>query len=77
MRYANVGTGNFNKDTAKIFSDVSLFTADTRITADVHNMFKFFEDVLKICGFSSIEIIKNPCSEKGFDKRPIWITRKL
>lgn len=47
VRYANVGTGNFNKDTAKIFSDVSLFTSDKRITADVHNMFKFFEDVYK------------------------------
>ena len=47
VRYANIGTGNFNKDTAKIFSDVSLFTADPRITVDVHNMFKFFEDVYK------------------------------
>jgi len=47
VRYANIGTGNFNKDTAKIFSDVSLFTADKRITNDVHNMFKFFEDVYK------------------------------
>jgi polyphosphate kinase len=47
VRYANIGTGNFNKDTAKVFSDVSLFTADSRITVDVHNMFKFFEDVYK------------------------------
>ncbi len=47
VRYASIGTGNFNKDTAKIFSDIALFTLDKRITADVHNMFKFFEDVYK------------------------------
>ena len=47
VRYASVGTGNFNKDTAKVFSDVSLFTADKRITVDLQNIFKFFEDVYK------------------------------
>ncbi len=47
VRYACVGTGNFNKDTAKVFSDVSLFTLDKRITVDLQNLFKFFEDLYK------------------------------
>ncbi|MFM7023161.1 MAG: polyphosphate kinase 1 [Flavobacteriales bacterium] len=47
VRYASVGTGNFNKDTAKVFSDVSLFTVDKRISNDLHNLFKFFEDLYK------------------------------
>jgi polyphosphate kinase len=38
-RYAHVGTGNYNPDTAQVYSDVGLFTADSRITADVHSLF--------------------------------------
>jgi polyphosphate kinase len=38
-RYAHVGTGNYNADTALVYTDVGLFTADPRITADVHALF--------------------------------------
>jgi polyphosphate kinase len=41
--YATIGTGNFNETTAKIYSDHSLFTTDTRITAEVQKVFDFLE----------------------------------
>ena len=47
--YAHSGTGNFNENTAKIYSDVSLLTADPRITAEVKKLFDYFEN-----NFSSV-----------------------
>ena len=38
-RYAHIGSGNYNPDTARLYTDVGLFTADPRITADVHALF--------------------------------------
>jgi len=41
--YAYLSTGNFHEDTAKVYSDVGLFTADTRITAEASRIFSFLE----------------------------------
>jgi polyphosphate kinase len=38
-RYAHIGSGNYNADTALAYTDVGLFTADPRLTADVHALF--------------------------------------
>ena len=38
-RYAHIGSGNYNPETATVYTDVGLFTADPRITADVHTLF--------------------------------------
>jgi len=46
-RYAIVGTGNFNEDTARVYSDHSLFTIDKRITGEVSNVFRFYGDNYK------------------------------
>ncbi|MBN8702995.1 MAG: polyphosphate kinase 1 [Bacteroidetes bacterium] len=46
--YAHVGTGNFNEDSAKIYSDFSLLTADKRITDEVEKLFEFYSDNLKV-----------------------------
>src|SRR5712671_4980381 len=40
-RYAHLGTGNYNATTARIYSDLSLLTADLEITRAVHDVFSF------------------------------------
>src|SRR5690348_8750228 len=40
-RYAHLGTGNYNSTTARIYTDVSLLTADPEITRAVHDVFSF------------------------------------
>lgn len=40
-RYAHLGTGNYNPDTARFYTDLSLLTADERITTAVHDVFRF------------------------------------
>ncbi len=43
--YGYLSTGNFHEDTAKIYSDLGLFTADPRITGEVARIFSFLETV--------------------------------
>lgn len=47
VNFAHIGTGNFNENTAKIYSDISLLTSDKRITAEVEKTFEFYSDNLK------------------------------
>ncbi|MCU7497599.1 MAG: polyphosphate kinase 1, partial [Ignavibacteria bacterium] len=41
-RFAAVGTGNFNEDTAKLYTDHLLLTTDKKITNEVYKAFNFF-----------------------------------
>lgn len=43
--YSYLSTGNFHEVTAKIYSDLGLFTADTKITSEVARIFSFLETV--------------------------------
>jgi polyphosphate kinase len=42
-RYGFISTGNFNEGTAKVYTDVTLFTSHQKILKDVSKIFEFFE----------------------------------
>jgi len=48
VSYANISTGNYNEETAKLYSDHSLFTCDHRITREVDAIFDFFGNNLDV-----------------------------
>ena len=39
MRYAHLSTGNYHDQTARVYTDYGLFTTNTELTEDVHNVF--------------------------------------
>ena len=43
--YSYLATGNFHEETAKIYSDFSLFTSDPRLTTEVSQVFSFLENI--------------------------------
>ncbi len=51
VKYASIGTGNYNEGTALVYSDLHLLTADKRITEEVDKVFKFFETNYKTYTF--------------------------
>ncbi len=42
QRFAAIGTGNFNEDTARVYTDHLLFTGNKKITNEVFKAFNFF-----------------------------------
>ena len=86
--YSNISTGNFNEKTAKLYSDVSLLTADSRIGLEVGKVFYLIESAYRIITFDHLlvsplytrnklmELIENEIknAKKG---RNAWIDLKL
>ncbi len=52
--YSMISTGNFNEDTAQIYADDSLLTADPRICQDVTNAFHQMESAYKPFRYKSL-----------------------
>ena len=52
--YAIIGTGNFNEDTAKLYSDHNLFTADRQLTLEAKKVFDFYENNYKNTTFKHL-----------------------
>lgn len=42
-RYGFISTGNFNESTAKVYTDITLFTSHQQILKDVNKIFEFFD----------------------------------
>jgi polyphosphate kinase len=53
-RYGIISTGNFNESTAKVYTDVTLFTAHQKILKDVAKVFDFFEINYRIYNYRHI-----------------------
>lgn len=56
VRYAHIGTGNFNEKTARIYTDYSLLTADSRITNEVRRVFNFIENPYRPVTFDHLMV---------------------
>lgn len=67
VEYANVATGNFNEETARIYTDFSLFTTDKSITAEVDKLFSLFRANYKPVRFNTL--IVSPFSTRNFFTR--------
>jgi polyphosphate kinase len=52
--YAIIGTGNFNEETAKIYSDHCLFTSNKKITREVIRIFDFIKQPYKVSSFNHL-----------------------
>ncbi|HEY4797667.1 MAG TPA: polyphosphate kinase 1, partial [Bacteroidia bacterium] len=56
VEYAHIGTGNFNEDTATLYCDHSLLTADQRITNEVSKVFNFYGNNFKTGNYKHLVI---------------------
>jgi polyphosphate kinase len=54
--FAIIGTGNFNEETARIYSDHSLFTANRKITREVARLFDSIEQPYNVASFKHLLI---------------------
>jgi polyphosphate kinase len=54
--YANIGTGNFNEQTARVYADDSLLTSNPQIAADVNSVFSLFESKYNPPKFNSLVV---------------------
>ncbi|GAB7219328.1 polyphosphate kinase 1 [Vibrio comitans] len=53
-RYAHIGTGNFHEKTARIYTDLSLLTANPEITDEVRNVFGYIENPYRPVAFHQL-----------------------
>jgi len=54
VTYGHIGTGNFNEDTAKFYSDCTLLTCDKRITGEIAKVFHFYSNNFKIGNYDHL-----------------------
>jgi len=66
-KYAYLATGNFNENTAKIYSDNGLFTVDTRLTDDVEKVFEHLTTQTKELEFNHLLVAQFNLREKLYE----------
>jgi len=59
VRYCHIGTGNYNPTTARIYTDLGLFTANPDITADVADVFNRLTGFARPNGFRQLLVAPN------------------
>lgn len=87
-KYGFISTGNLNESTAKVYTDMTLFTSDNQILDEVKSVFNFFDANYKKYNFKNLfispintatrlkKLIKNEIknAKKG---QPAWIKIKI
>ncbi len=56
INYAHIGTGNFNEKTAKIYTDLSLFTRNQELAQEAVNVFDFIQHPYRRHKFQHLQI---------------------
>ncbi|GLR71086.1 polyphosphate kinase 1 [Agaribacter marinus] len=54
--YAHFGTGNFNEKTAKIYTDLSLFTCDDMLATEAVQVFEMIQNPYKKVRFNQLQV---------------------
>jgi polyphosphate kinase len=62
--YSYVGTGNFNEDTARMYSDTGLLSSEPKITHEIQKVFEIFEASYRPMRFRNI--IVSPFGTRNF-----------
>ena len=87
-KYGFISTGNFNESTAKVYTDLTLFTSNNEVLDEVSNVFSFFDANYKKYNFKHL-IVSPINTENRFKKlikkeirnaslgKPAWIKIKL
>ena len=66
-RYVHLATGNYNDKTAKLYSDIGLFTCDNSITLDVTAFFNLLTGVSETVGWQELTIAPTDMKQKFVD----------
>lgn len=56
VQYATIGTGNFNENTAKLYTDHILLTCNKKLTDEAQSVFDFFRNNYKVPKFERLMV---------------------
>src|SRR5690606_39068096 len=66
-RYGFISTGNFNESTAKVYTDITLLTADQKLLKEVEKVFEFLDINYKLQNYKRL-IVSPHYTRKQFYK---------
>ncbi len=66
-RYGFISSGNFNESTAKIYTDVTLFTSHSQIMKEVDKLFEFLQVNYRVYKYKHL-LVSPHYTRKGFSK---------
>jgi polyphosphate kinase len=67
-RYVHVGTGNYNPITARLYEDLGLLTADTRIGAEVSHLFNYITGYSRKRQYQSLMVAPSEMRDRIIEK---------